>query len=318
MLASCRPAHAPARDDRLGLRLGAASGAVGRANSGKRVMITCQGRLPKAFARALAARGYRRSDAGAAGGAAASRRRTPTSWFRPAPARARRWPSGWRWRGGCVGPDGRVAPAAGPRALVVDADARARHAGAGASSAGSSRAPERAIGCLHRRRRPAGGAGGAGRGARPRGRHAGAARRPSGGTGRSRPARRMRRARRGRRACSSRASAPSSTPCSARCRRGGRRCCSRPRWRPEVETLARRLQRGALRLDIGGPAPAPGLVLQAVPVAAADRGGGDRQPAPAARGAGGARLLQPARGGGAARAGGWRRAASRWSRCRAP
>ena len=81
-------------------------------------MITCQGQLPKAFARALLARGYRRltpvqravlrveaADADLLVSARTGSGKTVAFGL----ALARR----------LVGPDGRVAPAAGPRALVV-------------------------------------------------------------------------------------------------------------------------------------------------------------------------------------------------------
>ena len=105
-------------------------------------MITCRGRLPKAFARTLAARGYPPADAGAAGGAAhrgGGPRRPGVGGDRLGQDRGLRADAGAAADRG-RGPDALGGGAAGARHR---ADAGARHAGAGPSSPGSSPAAGR-------------------------------------------------------------------------------------------------------------------------------------------------------------------------------
>ena len=230
-------------------------------------MITCQGQLPKAFARALLARGYRRltpvqravlrveaADADLLVSARTGSGKTVAFGL----ALARR----------LVGPDGRVAPAAGPRALVVTPTRElamqvrselgwlfeGTGARIGCLTGGADRRAERAalaagldlvVGTPGRLRRPPGGRG-------ARGRLVGCVVLDE-ADGMLEPGFRA----------ELDAVLGALPP-------GRQTLLFSATVGPEVETLARRVQRGALRLDIGGPAPAPGLVLQAVPVAAAD------------------------------------------------
>ena len=230
-------------------------------------MITCQGQLPKAFARALLARGYRRltpvqravlrveaADADLLVSARTGSGKTVAFGL----ALARR----------LVGPDGRVAPAAGPRALVVTPTRElamqvrselgwlfeGTGARVGCLTGGADRRAERAalaagldlvVGTPGRL-----------------GDHLADGALEAGSVG-----------------CVVLDEADGMLEPGFRAELdavlgalppGRQTLLFSATVGPEVETLARRVQRGALRLDIGGPAPAPGLVLQAVPVAAAD------------------------------------------------